>query len=129
MIQRRNIAPWGIPILTAVALAACVASPALAEHTAPIPTCYPSLSAAAAQLLESYDETPLVGVYRGGTEEQPIYVLSIFVNPETGTWTITQSNNANTCISTGITHGSGGLIFDMEGLVEDSRLRNIGTES
>ncbi len=150
MIQRRNIAPWGIPrilryipIYATVLLAACVATPAFAggtndgltrgvgpiAHEPEIPNCYPSIAAAAAQLLETYDETPLVGIYRGGTEERPQYLISIFVNPETGTWTLTQSDNVKTCIGTGVTHGFGGILFDMDRLIEDSRVRNLGTES
>lgn len=99
------------------------ASTAYAQEPREIPQCTSSLKTMADNLSEQYSEAPLVGVYIGGTDDAPTFMVTTFVNPDTGTWTVTQSDNFGTCIVKSTVPGEGGVVFDVMNLI------NPGTES
>ncbi len=110
-----------------LALGACVAaSPAYADDRPNAPRCTPNLATMAENLAHIYGEVPLVGVYQGKDADSINYMASIFYNAEAGTWTLTQSNNIETCVVTGTTPGKGGVLFDFDAFIKP---RKIGTES
>lgn len=116
----------------ATIMAACVAIlPAAADHqgTDQAPRCTQSFYEMVDNLAAAYGEVPLVGTYMG-TEEVPTYLITVFVNSETGSWTLTQSDPAGTCGMASGSEDSGGIYFDLQSIYEKSkRLNNPDQES
>ncbi len=104
-------------------LGACIAaSPAYAQET---DSCTGSLAGMAKMLGQNFQESPLVGLAIGDPG-MPTYMITIWVNPDTNTWTVTQSNSNATCIVKSILEGDGGVVYDVQGLYTSTP---IGSES
>ncbi len=110
-----------------LALGACVAaSPAYADDRPNAPRCTPNLATMADNLAHVYGEKPLLGTYRGADEDNITYMASVFYNAETGSWTLTQSDNNQTCVVTGAVEGEGNVLFDFDTVLKPTK---IGLES
>ena len=91
--------------------------------------CYSSLVAMADALERIRGQAPLVGAYKGKDRDHAKVMYSLFVNQDDGTWTLTRSDNVNTCgVAWMHDPDVSGVEFDMEYQIERSRRLNAPGE-
>ncbi len=111
-------------------LSACATALPAAAQEPEAPRCTLNIAAMADALEAVFGEKPLVGAYKGQSETKIGWVLTVFYNADTGSWTVTQSDAGGTCVVTGATASGGGVTFDMDAVIDLSRRLNApGTES